>query len=66
MRILISMDPIDRSDPKADTSEGFMLAAQARGHVVEYCQQEDHFLKDGEGPAQPKRVTVAVTATPIN
>lgn len=37
MRILVVMDPIERVDVDRDTTFGFMLAAQARGHEVFYC-----------------------------
>ncbi|MCB9534715.1 MAG: glutathione synthase [Myxococcales bacterium] len=40
MRILVIMDPIERVLVDKDTTFGFLLAAQARGHDVWYCLQD--------------------------
>lgn len=37
MRALVIMDPIEAVHPDKDTTFGFMLAAQARGHELYYC-----------------------------
>ena len=34
MRILVIMDPIEQANVHKDTSIGFVLAAQRRGHTV--------------------------------
>ncbi|MFN3198201.1 MAG: glutathione synthase [Bradymonadia bacterium] len=49
MRVLVIMDPIHTVHPDKDTSFGFILAAQARGHEVFYCQAEDLYITPGEG-----------------
>lgn len=40
MKFLVVMDPIERVDVDKDTTFGFLLAAQARGHEVWYCHIE--------------------------
>lgn len=52
MRFLVIMDPIESVHPDKDTSFGFILAAQARGHEIFYCQAEDLFIApDGTASA---------------
>lgn len=50
MRFLVVMDPIERVDVDKDTTFGFLLAAQARGHAAYYCHAE-HLYYGLEGPA---------------
>lgn len=64
MRILVIMDPIERVHPDKDTSFGFMLSAQARGHELFYCQAEDLYITpDGAGGARCAPVSVRHQAT---
>ena len=65
MRILIVMDPIEGVDIKKDTTVGFILAAQARGHSVHCCGVEGLFVKDGQGGAHARSVTLDPSATPF-
>ncbi len=51
MRILVVMDPIDRVDVHKDTTFGFMLAAQARGHSLAYCNIEHLYAPPSGGSA---------------
>ncbi len=44
------MNPIERVDVDCDTTFGFLLAAQDRGHEVFYCQAEDLYFAS-LGPA---------------
>jgi len=62
MKILMVMDPIEDVNIFEDTSFGFALAAQARGHQVYYCQQSDLFVHNGHGGAYAQ--TLAVSLTP--
>lgn len=48
MRFLVVMDPIEQVDVDRDTTFGFILAAQARGHEVWYCHQE-HLYAETSG-----------------
>ena len=54
MRILIVMDPIEGADLTKDTTVGFILAAQSRGHSVYYCDQSQ-----GSGFWEPFGTTAA-------
>lgn len=47
LRILVIMDPIEKVNVEKDTTFGFMLAAQSRGHELFYCQQEQLFAQPG-------------------
>jgi glutathione synthase len=58
MRFLVIIDPIEHFDVAKDTSFGFMLAAQARGHEVYYCTQERLYTVGGEARAGVWPVTV--------
>ena len=49
MRILVVMDPIERVNIDKDTTFGFMLAAQARGHELFYCNLEHLSARGGDG-----------------
>ncbi len=50
MRFLVVMDPIERVDVDKDTTFGFLLASQARGHEAFYCHAE-HLYYGLDGPA---------------
>ncbi len=58
MRILVVMDPIERVLIDKDTTFGFLLAAQRRGHEVFYCNTEHLYAEGGEGWARTAPVTV--------
>lgn len=47
LRILVIMDPIEAVNVDKDTTFGFMLAAQTRGHELFYCQQHQLFAEPG-------------------
>ena len=50
MRILVIMDPIEKTDVDRDTTFGFLLAAQSRGHEAFYCDLEHIYLRPGGEP----------------
>ncbi len=58
MHILVVMDPIERVRIDKDTTFGFLLAAQARGHRVWYCQQRDLYSVGDRGHARCAPVEV--------
>ncbi len=58
MKFLVVMDPIESVEVAKDTTFGFMLAAQARGHEVHYCLQDQLFLKGGRAWTTAWPVTV--------
>ena len=58
MRILVVMDPVERVNIDKDTTFGFLLAAQARGHEVFYCNQRHLFADGGDGWAWAAPLTV--------
>jgi len=58
MRILVIMDPIERVLIDKDTTFGFLLAAQQRGHELFYCHLEHLYAIGGEGGARAAAVTV--------
>jgi glutathione synthase len=58
MKFLVIMDPIEAVQVDKDTTFGFMLAAQARGHELWYCQQRNLHLKGNVGCAKAWPVTV--------
>ncbi len=49
MRFLVVMDAIERVDVDKDTTFGFLVASQARGHDAYYCAAEDLYY----GPQGP-------------
>ncbi len=65
MRILVVMDPIANAGADEDTSIGFMLAAQRRGHQVEYCQLKDLYIRNGAGYAVSRAVRLNLSASPF-
>ncbi|MCA9544414.1 MAG: glutathione synthase [Myxococcales bacterium] len=58
MKFLVVMDPIETVAVAKDTTFGFMLAAQARGHEVHYCLQDQLYLQGGKAWAVAWPVTV--------
>lgn len=59
MRILVVMDPIERVLVDKDTTFGFMLAAQRRGHELYYCNIDHLYAVGGGGGARAAAVEVA-------
>jgi glutathione synthase len=47
LNILVVMDPIEKVNVDKDTTFGFMLAAQARGHRLHYCTQDQLYAQVG-------------------
>ncbi len=58
MHILVVMDPIERVLIDKDTTFGFLLAAQRRGHSLYYCDQSDLYARGGRGAARCAPITV--------
>ncbi|MCA9538505.1 MAG: glutathione synthase [Myxococcales bacterium] len=58
MRILVVMDPIEAVRVDKDTTFGFLLAAQRRGHQMFYCNIHDLFARGGEGAARAAPIEV--------
>lgn len=58
MRILVVMDPIAPVVVDKDTTFGFLLAAQARGHDVFYCNQSDLYIGQAGGGVRAAPVEV--------
>ena len=56
--MLFVMDPIENEDPAGSTSLVFMLAAQARGHEVLYCEPVDLAVVDRRATARVTPVTL--------
>ena len=63
MRILIVMDPIEDADLAKDTTVGFIIAAQSRGHDVFYCDQSQLYVQNGFGAAVYARIHIDTTST---
>ncbi len=59
MRVLVVMDPIERVLVHKDTTFGFMLAAQARGHELFYCEIQ-HLYVEGGGRAAARAAPIEV------
>ncbi|MFO1467997.1 MAG: glutathione synthase [Steroidobacteraceae bacterium] len=57
-RLLVVMDPIEHIKPAKDTTLGMLLAAQARGWPIHYCEVSHLYLRDGVAfaKAAPLRV----------
>ncbi len=58
MRILVVMDPIAPVVVEQDTTFGFLLAGQARGHTLYYCDQADLYIGQKGGAARAARLEV--------
>ncbi|MCC7122921.1 MAG: glutathione synthase [Gammaproteobacteria bacterium] len=58
VRLGVIMDPIGAINPKKDTTLTLLLAAQARGWELHYCEMPDLTLRDGHASAamRPLRV----------
>jgi glutathione synthase len=54
----VVMDPIEAITFKKDTTFAMLLAAQARGWVLHYLEQQDLFLRDGEAWGRVRRLQV--------
>lgn len=63
LRILVVMDPIEAVNVDRDTTFGFMLAAQARGHELFYCTQDQLYALPG-GQAGVRAASVQVWHRP--
>lgn len=63
-RLAILMDPISKINIKKDSTFAMMLAAQARGWVLEYLEQSDLYLRDGHVFISSR--TVEVREDPTN
>jgi len=65
MRILVIMDPVEQANVHKDTSIGFVLAAQRRGHDVFYAEQRALYARPGGQTAvRCASLTVQVDAAP--
>jgi glutathione synthase len=58
MDFLVVMDPIERAVVDKDTTFGFMLKAQNRGHRLFFCDQADLYSVGADGYARCAPVTV--------
>lgn len=61
-RLLFIIDPISGISPTADTTFAFMLAAQARGHELNYCEVGDLYVDSGQPMAHARHITLSSTA----
>ncbi|MGH8283406.1 MAG: glutathione synthase [Gammaproteobacteria bacterium] len=62
IQIGVVMDSIGAIKPAKDTTLAMLLAAQARGWVLQYLEQPDLYLQDGEAWGRMRRLTVRDTA----
>ncbi|MBU0552512.1 glutathione synthase [Myxococcota bacterium] len=58
MRALVIMDPIEAVNVDKDTTFGFMLAAQARGHTLYYCHPRQLYTLGGQAYAMAAPIQV--------
>ncbi|HEX9772516.1 MAG TPA: glutathione synthase [Steroidobacteraceae bacterium] len=58
VRVAVVMDAIAAIKPAKDTTLSMMLAAQRRGWRLEYLEQRDLWLRDGEAWGRTRPVTV--------
>lgn len=58
VRFGVVMDPIQRINPRKDTTLAFLLAAQARGWELNYLEQTDLYLAQGEPRARMRQIKV--------
>ncbi len=58
MRVLVIMDPISQVQPERDTTFGLLLAAQARGHELYICEQEQLYTIADQAWAELRPVQV--------
>ncbi|MBA3581207.1 MAG: glutathione synthase [Gammaproteobacteria bacterium] len=52
LRLGVLMDPIERINPKKDSTLAMLLAAQARGWSLHYMTTADIYTRDGQAHAQ--------------
>jgi len=64
MRIVVVMDPISTVLVDEDTSFALMLAAQQRGHRVDWCQERDLFLDGAKVSARVREATMSRETEP--
>lgn len=64
MRIVVVMDPISTVLVDEDTSFAIMLAAQERGHRVDWCQERDLYLDGATVSARVRRATMSRQSAP--
>lgn len=62
MRIVVVMDPVEAVRWDSDTSFALMLAAQGRGHRVDYCEMRDVYLDEGRVFATVQETTLQASA----
>jgi len=58
IRLGVVMDPIESINIKKDSTFAMLLAAQARGWDIQYMQQADIYLKDGDALASMRPLSV--------
>ena len=58
LRVAIQMDPIERADPRVDTTVLMALTAQARGHALWVYPPERLALEDGRVTARARALQV--------
>ncbi len=58
VKLGVVMDPIEAINPKKDSSLAMLLAAQKRGWLLYYMQQQDLSVRDGKLHLQTQTVTV--------
>ena len=58
MRILFIADPLESFKIYKDSTYAMMVEADARGHALGYCQQQDLFVKDGLVQANSASITL--------
>ena len=61
MRVLVIMDELSTAIPDKDTTVGFLLAAQALGHTIDYAQISDLFIENGMGAVNARSVELSRT-----
>jgi hypothetical protein len=61
-RLGVVMDPIERINPKKDTTLALLLAAAARGFKLHYIEMRDLTLRDGRAAARMRPRTGSSSA----
>lgn len=59
----VIMDPIDRINPKKDTTLALLYAAKQRGWRLHYMEMRDLRLRDGEAWANMRELSVELSTT---
>ncbi len=57
IRLGVVMDPIASINPKKDSTLAMLVSARARGWEIEYMEQADLFLRDGEAFADARKLS---------